>query len=85
LARALRSQADVVVDLTDLKFADASLMVDLAVLARRLRAHGSGVRLRGPQPQIQTLIELLGIDNLPGIELVSQRPAGAWPVRPAAA
>jgi anti-anti-sigma regulatory factor len=81
----LRSQADVVVDLTDLKFADASLMVDLAVLARRLRADGRGVRLRGPQPQIQTLIELLGIDNLPGIELVSQRPTGAWPVRPAAA
>ncbi len=73
-----------IVDLTELKFADASLMVDLAVLARRLRARGRAVRLRGPQPQIQTLIELLGIDNLPGVELVSSRPPRAWPGRRAA-
>ena len=71
----MRAQADVIVDLSDLRFADTSLMVDLALLARRLRSHGRAVRLRGPQPQIQTLIELLGIDSLPGIELVSQRPA----------
>ena len=70
-----------IVDLTELKFADASLMVDLAVLARRLRARGRAVRLRGPQPQIQTLIELLGIDTLPGIELVSSRPSHTWPAR----
>ena len=70
-----------IVDLSDLKFADASLMVDLAVLARRLRARGRAVRLRGPQPQIQTLIELLGIDALPGIELVSSQPSRAWPAR----
>jgi anti-anti-sigma regulatory factor len=84
LARALHAQADVIVDLTELTFADASLMVDLAVLARRLRARGRGIRLRGPQPQIQTLIELLGIHTLPGIELVSQRPTGTWPARRAA-
>jgi anti-anti-sigma regulatory factor len=84
LTRALRSQADVIVDLTELTFADASLMVDLAVLARRLRARGRAVRLRAPQPQIQTLIEILGIHTLPGVELVSQRPTGAWPARRAA-
>jgi anti-anti-sigma regulatory factor len=85
LTRALRAQADVTVDLTDLTFADASLMVDLALLARRLRAHGRAVMLRGPQPQIQTLIEIVGIHTLPGVKLDSQRPLGAWPVRPAAA
>jgi anti-anti-sigma regulatory factor len=85
LTRALRAQADVIVDLTELTFADASLMVDLALLARRLRAHGRAVMLRGPQPQIQTLIEIVGIHTLPGVELESQRPLGAWPARPAAA
>jgi anti-anti-sigma regulatory factor len=85
LTRALRAQADVIVDLTELTFADASLMVDLALLARRLRAHGRAIMLRGPQPQIQTLIEIVGIHTLPGVELESQRPLGAWPARPAAA
>jgi anti-anti-sigma regulatory factor len=74
----------VIVDLAELRFADASLMVDLAVLARRLRARGRAVKLRGPQPQIQTLIEILGIHTLPGVELVSPRPTGAWPARRAA-
>ena len=35
-------------------------MLDLAVLAQRLRAEGLAVRLRRPQPQIRTLIELVG-------------------------
>jgi anti-anti-sigma regulatory factor len=81
----LRAQADVIVDLTELTFADASLMVDLALLARRLRAHGRAVMLRGPQPQIQTLIEIVGIHTLPGVQLDSQQPLGAWPVRRATA
>jgi anti-anti-sigma regulatory factor len=81
----LRAEADVTVDLTELTFADASLMVDLALLARRLRAHGRAVMLRGPQPQIQTLIEIVGIHTLPGVELESKRPLGAWPARPATA
>jgi anti-anti-sigma regulatory factor len=74
----------VTVDLTELTFADTSLMVDLAVLARRLRAHGRALMLRGPQPQIQTLIEIVGIHTLPGIQLESTRPTGAWPARRAA-
>ena len=37
LTRAIRAQTDVVVDLSELVFADPSLMVDLAMLARRLR------------------------------------------------
>jgi anti-anti-sigma regulatory factor len=67
MTRAIRAQHDVVVDLTELVFADASLMVDLAMLARRLRAHGRAILLRGAQPQIRTLIELVGLHRLPGV------------------
>src|ERR1700678_240287 len=76
LTRALGAQADVVVDLTELVFADASLMVDLAMLARRLRAHGQAILLRGAQPQIRTLIELVGLHRLPGVRF--DGPAAAF-------
>ena len=59
-------------------------MVDLALLARRLRAHGRAIMLRAPQPQIQTLIEIVGIHTLPGVQLQSSRPTGSWPARRAA-
>ena len=62
-------------DLSQLTFADPSLMLDLAMLARRLRAHGRKVRLCAPQPQIRTLIELVGLHKLPGVELEDQAPA----------
>jgi anti-anti-sigma factor len=67
LARAFASQSDVVVDLSELSFADTSLMVDLAMLSRRLRRRGRALVLRGAQPQIQRLIELVGLDRLPGV------------------
>ena len=54
-------------DLSELSFADTSLMVDLAMVARRLRQAGSGMTLRGAQPQIQRLVELVGLDRLPGV------------------
>jgi anti-anti-sigma regulatory factor len=44
-------------------------MLDLAMLARRLRAHGRGISLCGAQPQIRTLIELVGLHKLPGVVL----------------
>jgi anti-anti-sigma factor len=69
LARAFTAEADVVVDLSELSFADASLMVDLAMLSRRLRRRGRALMLRGAQPQIQRLIELVGLDRLPGVRL----------------
>jgi anti-anti-sigma regulatory factor len=53
--------------LSELAFADTSLMLDLATLARRLRRRGRAVRLRGPQPQIMALIELVGLQRLPGV------------------
>ena len=67
LSAALRAPRDVLVDLSQLRFADPSLMVDLAVLAQRLRAKGRAMRLRGPQPQIRTLIELVGLDRQPAV------------------
>ena len=57
------------VDLSGLVFADTSLIVDLAVLSRRLRRHGRAILLRGAQPQILTLIEIVGLDRLPGVRL----------------
>lgn len=69
LSAALRARSDVVVDLSDLRFADCSLIVDLAVLAQRLRAEGRRLCLRGPQPQIQRLIELMGLHRMPAVAL----------------
>jgi anti-anti-sigma regulatory factor len=67
--RAIRAQTDVIVDLTELVFADPSLMLDLAMLARRLRAGGRAILLRGAQPQIMTLIEIVGLHRLDGVRL----------------
>jgi anti-anti-sigma regulatory factor len=75
--RAIRAQADVVVDLSELVFADPSLMLDLAMLARRLRAKGRAILLRGAQPQIRTLIELVGLHRLDGVRLEEPWPSYA--------
>jgi anti-anti-sigma regulatory factor len=69
LARAFRAQADVVVDLSELVFADVSLMVDLAMLARRLRARDRALRLRGAQPHIRRLIVRAGLHRLGGVRI----------------
>ncbi len=74
LVRAIGAKTDVIVDLSELVFADTSLMLDLAMVARRLRVRGSALRLRGAQPQIITLIELMGLHRLPGVRL-----EGPWP------
>jgi anti-anti-sigma regulatory factor len=52
-------------------------MVDLAMLARRLRAHGRAILLRGAQPQIRTLIELVGLHRLAGVRVDGATPAFA--------
>jgi anti-anti-sigma regulatory factor len=74
LARAIQARSDVIVDLTELAFADSSLMLDLALVARRLRVRGRGIRLRGAQPQIRRLIELVGLHRLPGVRLEGPSP-----------
>jgi len=65
----------VVVDLTELVFADTSLMLDLAMLARRLRVRGRAILLRGAQPQIRRMIEIVGLHRLPGVLLEGPSPA----------
>ena len=67
LSAALHAPRDVFVDLSELRFADPSLMIDLAVLAQRLRAVGRKVWLRQPQPQVRTLIGLVGLDRQPAV------------------
>ena len=68
LSRALLAcSADLEVDLSDLSFADSSLMLDLAMLARRLRRAGRHLVLCDPQPHIRRLIEIVGLDRLPGV------------------
>ncbi len=73
--RAIHAETDVVIDLSELVFADASLMVDFAMVARRLRRHGRAVLLRGAQPQIRRLIELVGLHRLPGVRIDGPSPA----------
>ena len=63
------------VELSELNFADPSLMIDLACLAQRLRAHGRTLSLRHPQPHVQQLIELVGLHRLPSVFVVVPQPA----------
>ena len=74
LSRALIAVAgrrDLTVDLSGLAYADATLMLDLAMVARRIRHAGRCLVLAGAQPQIQRLIEIVGLDRLPGITVAS--------------
>lgn len=64
-----------IVDLSDLVFADTSLMLDLAMVSRRIRHRGGALLLRGARPQILALIELVGLHRLPGVRL--EGPAAA--------
>jgi anti-anti-sigma factor len=77
ISAALRATRDVIVDLSELSFADSSLMIDLAVLAQRLRAHGGTLLLRDPQPHVRRLIELFGLDRLPSVFVITPQPAPA--------
>ena len=52
-------------------------MVDLAMLARRLRRDDATLVLRGAQPQIRRLVELVGLERLDGVRLDATEPAAA--------
>ena len=67
MSRALASRTDVIVDLRDLTFADSSLMLDLAMIARRLRKAGRRLHLRNAQPQVWRVIQIVGMHRLPGV------------------
>ncbi|MCW3009843.1 MAG: hypothetical protein JWO90_247 [Solirubrobacterales bacterium] len=64
---ALGVEDDLLVDLSGLSFADPSVMLDLAMVARRLRRAGRGMLVRGAAPQIATLIEVVGLHRMPGV------------------
>jgi anti-anti-sigma regulatory factor len=66
---------DLVVDVSELSFADPSLMVDLAMVARRLRKAGHDMWIRGAQAEIHTLIEFVGLQRLPGVRVEAPVPA----------
>ena len=51
------------------------MIVDLACLAQRLRAHERTLWLSGPQPHIRRLIESVGLHRLPAVRLAA--PAAA--------
>ena len=69
LSAALNATRDVIVDLSGLRFADPSLMIDLACLAQRLRAQGQTLWLTHPQPPIRALIEMVGLHRLPAVRV----------------
>ena len=69
MSRALTTQSDVQVDLSELRFADTSLVLDLMMVARRLRQRGCAMALHDPQPQIWRLIELTGLNRLPSVHI----------------
>jgi anti-anti-sigma factor len=75
ISTALKATRDVIVDLSELNFTDPSLMIDLAILAQRLRAHGRTLSLRDPQPHVRQLIELLGLHRLPSVLVIAPQPA----------
>ena len=74
LVRAIKARTDVVVDLAELSWADVSLMLDFVTLARRLRVQGLTLALRNPQPQIAALLELVGLDRVPGVRIEHAEP-----------
>lgn len=69
LSQALTAAADVTVDLSELAFADPSLMLDFVMIARRLRKAGRQITLQGAQPDISVLIEYVGLHRLPGVNI----------------
>ena len=75
--RAIKARTDVVVDLAELSWADVSLMLDFVTLARRLRIQGLELAMQDPQPQISALLELVGLDRVPGVTIERTQPAYA--------
>ena len=74
LVRAMKASTDIAVDLGELTWADVSLMLDFVTLARRLRVQGLTLSLRDPQPPISALLELVGLDRVPGVRIERSAP-----------
>ena len=71
LSRALRAESDLLVDLRALRAADPSLILDLTMVAYRLRRAERRMVLRGAQPPVRRLIEALGFHRFAGVVLES--------------
>ena len=50
-------------------------MLDLAMVARRLRQAGRLIRICSPQPQVWRVIEIVGLHRLPGVIVEDPAPA----------
>jgi anti-anti-sigma regulatory factor len=50
-------------------------VLDLAIVARRLRRAGSLILVRSPQPQVWRVIEMVGMHRLPGVVVEGPTPA----------
>jgi anti-anti-sigma regulatory factor len=75
-SQAISAPTDVLVDLSGLAWADASLMLDLAMLARRLRKVGLQLLLQGARPDIEALIAYVGLQRISGVQILpAQAPA----------
>ncbi len=77
LVRAMKASTDISVDLAALSWADVSLMLDFVTLARRLRVQGFTLSLHDPQPPISALLELVGLDRVPGVRIERTEPVFA--------
>ncbi len=69
LSRALHADSDLLVDLRALRAADPSLILDLTMVACRLRRTERRMVLRGAQPRVRRLIEALGLHRFAGVIL----------------
>jgi anti-anti-sigma regulatory factor len=52
-------------------------MLDLAIVARRLRMAGRRLHLRNAQPQVWRVIEVVGVNRLPGVVADGHTPVPA--------
>jgi len=59
----------------ELTFADSSFILDVAIVARRLRRTGRLMLVRSPQPQVWRVIEMVGLHRLPGVIVEGPAPA----------
>jgi anti-anti-sigma regulatory factor len=75
LSRALTSERDLQVDLAQLEFTDSSFLLDLAMVAGRLRKAGRTMHVRGARPNVLTLIQRVGLHRLPGVIVDGTKPA----------
>jgi anti-anti-sigma regulatory factor len=59
----------------ELTFADSSFILDVAIVARRLRRTGRLMLVRNAQPQVWRVIEMVGLHRLPGVIVEGPAPA----------